>query len=281
MLTLTHGRSSLVLMPEAGGAIAGWTLGTTPLLRRAVPDAVVAGDVHAMACFPLLPYCNRIGHGRFRWNGHDHQIALNFGDHPHAIHGVGWHRAWTVESASATHAALSLRHTADADWPFAFDAALTYDLTARGLSVTIAMTNRHATAAPAGIGLHPYFPREHAPSLRFTAGGFLRNQNALPVETVPVTGDFDFAHGRSVDSIALDNCFDAWDGMARIDAGPASLTIQAEPVFPHLQVFTPAGAGFFCVEPVSHTPDSINRPASMQALAPGATLRGRIDLLIG
>ena len=186
-----------------------------------------------------------------------------------------------VRSATATRAVLSLRHTADTAWPFAFDATLTYDLTARGLAVTIAMTNRHTAPAPGGIGLHPYFPREHAPSLRFTAGGFLRNEDALPVESLPITADIDFARGRPVDRIALDNCFEAWDGTARIDAGPASLTIQAEPVFPHLQVFTPAGAGFFCVEPVSHTPDSINRPASMQALAPGQTLRGQIHLLIG
>jgi aldose 1-epimerase len=50
-----------------------------------------------------------------------------------------------------------------------------------------------------------------------------------------------------------------------------------------LQVFTPSWADFFCVEPVSHSPDAINRPdlpadQAMHVLEPGAVLAGRISL---
>jgi galactose mutarotase-like enzyme len=54
---------------------------------------------------------------------------------------------------------------------------------------------------------------------------------------------------------------------------------DADAVFGNLQVFTPAGADFFCVEPNSHVPDSISHPElpaaqAMTVLAPGQTLSG-------
>ena len=38
-----------------------------------------------------------------------------------------------------------------------------------------------------------------------------------------------------------------------------------------LHVFRPPAGDFFCLEPVSHMPDAINRPEGMAMLAPGAT----------
>ena len=57
------------------------------------------------------------------------------------------------------------------------------------------------------------------------------------------------------------------------------MRIAADPIFTNLQVFTPTGADFFCVEPNSHIPDAINRPEladgqAMRVLEPGQTLRG-------
>ena len=112
MLTLRSGESSLVLAPEIGGAIVGWTFGTVPLLRRPSPDAIVSGNVRGLACFPLVPFSNRIAYGRFHWDGTDHLLDRNFGDHPHTIHGVGWQRAWEVAAVGPASATLTLRHDA-------------------------------------------------------------------------------------------------------------------------------------------------------------------------
>src|SRR5579864_3946041 len=101
MLTLQSGESSVVLAPEIGGGIAGWTFGSVPLLRRPQPDAILSGDVRGLASFPLVPYSNRIAQGRFHWSGEDHMLARNFGDQPHTIHGIGWQRAWQVTAANA------------------------------------------------------------------------------------------------------------------------------------------------------------------------------------
>jgi aldose 1-epimerase len=79
----------------------------------------------------------------------------------------------------------------------------------------------------------------------------------------------------------LDNCFTAWDGTADILAGRASLRIEASAVFRQLQVFTPTWADFFCVEPISHVPDAVNRSdlpidQAMHILEPNETLSGTV-----
>jgi aldose 1-epimerase len=285
MLTLTAGASSIVVAPEHGGGLVGWMRGRTPLLRRALPEAAALGDPHAMALFPLLPYCNRIGLARFTWQGRDDRLARNFGDSPHTIHGIGWQLPWTLARVAPAAVTLTLDHRPDPSWPFAFQAELTYTLSAAGLSIALQLTNRHDSAAPAGLGVHPYFPTAHDPSLRFNATGAWENgDDSLPSRHGPVPADWQHGTFRPVSQSRLDNCFTGWDGVAAIQAGPASLRIEASGIFRHLQVFTPHWADFFCVEPVSHIPDAVNRPGlpaeqAMQVLAPGETLRGTVSLL--
>jgi aldose 1-epimerase len=285
MLTLSAGASSVVVAPDHGAGLTGWMRGRTALLRRALPEASALGDSHAMALYPLLPYCNRVGQARFAWQGQEYQIARNFGDSPHAIHGIGWQRPWTVAGAGPAAATLRLDHRPDPSWPFAFQAELTYSLSASGLTITLALTNRHDSAAPAGLGVHPYFPKAHDPAPRFNAAGAWENgDDSLPIRHGLVPAGWQHTTFRPVSQSRLDNCFTGWDGAASIEAGPASLTIKASAVFRQLQVFTPHWADFFCIEPVSHIPDAVNRadlPAeqAMQALAPGETLSGTVSLL--
>ena len=175
MLTLTAGASSIVVAPEYGAALTGWMLSRTPILRRALPQAAFGLDPHLMGCFPLLPYGNRIGQRRFYWRGSDYRLEPNFGDHPHTIHGIGWQRAWVVEEVGPHSVTLSFTHRPDASWPFAFSAEIGYSLSGAALTVAIQVTNRHTESAPAGIGLHPHFPKANDPLLRFKASGVWEN----------------------------------------------------------------------------------------------------------
>jgi len=282
MLTLSSGASSLVVAPEYGAGITGWMLGSTPLLRRALPQASTVGDRHGMGCFPLLPYGNRLGHARFHWRGTDYNLKRNFGDQPHTIHGVGWQRAWAVTEATSRSVTLALDHQPDESWPFAFQATVAYSLSDAALTVTMGLTNRHVTAAPAGIGLHPFFPKVHEPALRFHASGVWANgADALPRHHTGLPAEWRHDEPRPVLASRLDNCFTGWSGSADILAGPASLRIEASAAFRNIQVFTPVWADFFCVEPVSHVPDALNRPdlptdQAMHVLASGQTLAGTV-----
>lgn len=271
MPVLRSGDLSLVVAPEHGGGLAEWSWRQTPLFR----------PVRGLGCFPLLPYANRIGHGRFTWDGLDRQLPLNFGDHPHSIHGIGWQRAWSVAAASGAEAVLTLEHDGTADWPFAFSAEQRFVLEPRSLRIEVRLTNRHAAAAPAGIGLHPFFPRPAGASLRFRAGSvWLNDPTARPVRQVPVPAAWDHSAGLAVGTQALDQCFAGWDGLAQLDLGAVRLRIEASPTFRHLQVYTPPGEAFFCVEPVSHRPDAINDPnrTGMAILALGQTLAGTVAI---
>lgn len=278
MLQLRAGDSSVVLVPKSGGAMLGWQAGTMAVLRRPDPDALLRGDVRGFGCFPLLPFANRIGGARFTWRGRDYALARNFGDSPHAIHGLGWQSAWAVTHVAPNAATLALHHdatgTSARNWPFAFEAVQEFTLDRDGLAVTLRLINRCATQAPAGLGWHPYFPRDPAPTLRFRADGVWRNDAAmLPVTHGPVPAEWDHTEGRPAGAAVLDNCFTGWDGVATIDGPGFSLGIQADATLRHLQVYTPPGERFFCVEPVSHMPDALNRPdQSMHVLAPGETL---------
>ena len=285
MLTLSAGSSCVVVAPEHGAGLTGWLLGGTALLRRALPQTAVGGNPNAMGCFPLLPYGNRIGRARFRWQGAEYPSRRNFGDSPHAIHGIGWQRAWTVEAVNPVAVSLSLTHRPDPSWPFAFDARIDYRLSAEALTVAIALTNRHGTDAPAGIGLHPFFPAANDPSLRFNASGMWQNTpDALPVHHGAPPDGWSQGSWCRIAGSRLDNCFTGWGGTADIAGGPASLRIEASAAFSNLQVFTPDWGDFFCVEPVSHSPDAINRPGlpvdqAMDVLSPGETLRGTIRFI--
>ena len=284
MLTLASGGSSVVVAPEFGAGLIGWMCGRTPMLRRALPQAA-AGDPHAMACFPLLPYGNRIGRGRFRWGDQDFVLAPNFGDHPHTIHGVGWQRAWTLVEAGDRSVTMTLEHLPDASWPFAFSALAEYALAGDALTVRIEITSRHGGPAPAGIGIHPFFPKANEPSLRFNAAGAWENDpDSLPWRHGSPPADWVHSEPRAVAASRLDNCFTGWGGSAEIQAGPASLRIEASGVFGLLQVFTPSWADFFCVEPVSHAPDAVNRPdmpagQGMHVLEPNAVLGGTVRFI--
>ena len=135
-----------------------------------------------------------------------------------------------------------------------------------------------------GIGLHPYFPRVPDAAITFAAtGAWANGTDSLPARHGPVPPDWEHTTGRAVHTDRLDNCFTGWGSTARLDAGPASLEISASPAFGNLQVFTPSWADFYCVEPVSHAPDAINRPdlpddQAMDVLAPGDSLAGTIRM---
>ena len=146
------------------------------------------------------------------------------------------------------------------------------------------MTNRHATPTPAGIGRILTSPSAPDAALRFNAEGVWRNgEDALPSSHGPLPPEWRHAASRPVAQSRLDNCFTGWDQAAEITAGPASLRIRASDVFRQLQVFTPHWADFFCVEPVSHVPNALNRDTlppdqAMHILQPNETLHGTIVL---
>ena len=276
-LELRAGNLRLALRPDLGGAVAGLWLGEVPVLRSTEPADLASS--RTSGCYPLAPYSNRLGYRRFRWLGHEHTTAPNFDDNPHSVHGVAWQRPWSVTSISATEAELHYSHSADAHWPFAFEARQRFVLTADALEVHLAFTNREANPQPVGLGWHPYFPKRPRSRLHIAlTERWESDASGLPTRRVPQPGiDADVSH------LAFDHCFEGWRGPARIRDEKLSLRLSSS--LPYLVVFTPADKPYYCIEPVSHVSNAIHMadPAAhgLRAVAAGATFDAWMKLEIG
>lgn len=281
-LYLQSGPSRLTLWPEAGAAFLDWRYKGQPLLRPIAEEVMVWRDARQLGMFVLVPYSNRIGQGRFSLDGESFSLRLEPHARLHSIHGNGWYSPWRIETRSEDEAQLILDHDpageAARDWPFAFRASQRLKLSADGLSVGMRLENRDSRPMPAGLGLHPYFLKCPGTRMRFLADAVWTNgSDQLPRERIAIPDDWSFREARSPDAAVLDNCFAGWNGQAAIDWPGISLEIRTDPLFSHLMVYTPAGADFFCLEPVSHMTDAINRPdRPIPLLPPGGVLEGEV-----
>ena len=291
MVTLSAGRLALTLAPERGGAIASFTSDGVPLFVP-VADPNLIAQPGPLAAYPLVPFSNRVGHGRFVWDGAAHQLAPNFGGEPHTIHGNGWMRAWQLDAASAHEAKVSLEHVPPEDpasqWPFRYAADQVYRLNETSLEVTIGVTNRDVRVMPAGIGLHPYVRREAVTTLQFGATAVWQSgDDGLPEARLPVAAGWDYRTERQLVGPKIDNCYEGWNGSVRIGwpARGETLTITAPTTLRHLVLFTPEGRDYFGIEPVSNMTDGLNRPELAEngvvALAPGGRLEAVIRFEVG
>lgn len=273
MITLVAGDTRVTLAPDAGGSIAAFTWRGRDIMRPATPEAITARDPLGMAAFPLVPYSNRIAHGRFDWNGQRVRLPLNHGDHPHSVHGLGWQVPWAAGAASASSVRLTHVHTADA-WPWDYVATQDFVAQPDGLDWVVAVTNHGPNPMPAGLGLHPYFPNPAGTRLRARTTGWWRTDVfVMPTDFVEDAADdlTDRLHPADSDT---DNVFAGFGGDARIEwpNGPA-LDIVGGPAAEWLVVYAPVGDTITAIEAVTHPTDAVNQTGTpgIRSLAPGET----------
>jgi aldose 1-epimerase len=270
---------ALDLAPERGGGVLHFHVGGEPVF------ADVRGPAPAdMACVPLLPFANRIANARFVVDGR--QIALEPArDELHALHGTGWLRAWGVAASGADWAELRLASaTGDGGWPWAWQGGQWFQLTEFGYRHRISLTNLGDTPMPAGIGLHPWLPRTPATHyLGLHSAEWQPGPDSLPRDFTAVATPFDWWDGMPVASRRVDCCQVGRDGTLLIDWPERGLRLEIVPdaVFGFTQVYVP-DADYFCVEPVSHLPDAVNRvgDTGLRWLATGESLSGSVDFRV-
>jgi len=290
MLVLKAGEAELQIRPELGGAIASWRHGSDEILHPVSDPNLIAQHEIPVAGYPLVPFSNRIGNGRFSFDGQSYKLDENFRGEPHTIHGNGWERAWHVEAQEGARVRLSLAHEPPRDpasqWPFRYRAELDYALREDGLVVVLRVRNTDDKAQPVGLGFHPFFPRAGV-ELGFSASSvWLAGEDSLPARQVPVEGAFRFEPMRPVGPESIDNNYNGWTRTVflRWPGRGLALTMTADPLFGHLVVFTPPGKAYIAAEPVSNMTDAINHPdisdQGLVRLEPGAVLEGRIDLTL-
>ena len=274
LLSLRAGRLGVELAPQAGGSIARMRFDDVDLLRPMTEEALASSRGNEAACYPLVPFSNRIANGRLVFDGQEFELERNWPGVRHPMHGEGWARAWDVARHDGQSAELVHEHDGRRGWPFRYRAQLSYRLDDRALTVWMALENLESRTAPAGLGLHPFFTRDADTELGFRAAAvWLGDSEVLPTSRVAVPAEWDHARSRKV-VLGLDNCFEDWDGRAVVTwlGRRLQLELRASPPLHHAVVYTPANRPYFCVEPVSH----VNGKVAEARLASGATLAGEV-----
>jgi galactose mutarotase-like enzyme len=154
-LLLQNQAMRMVLDPLRGGAIRELSWRGRPLLRPT--PAQLGTDPFDTACFPMVPYVNRVGQGCFVFDGRSVRLARNWSRDPHPLHGQGWRVPWSVVRSSETAATLQFEGGGN-DRPWKYVCEQRCQLLAEGLLVELSVTNAADSPMPAMLGLHPYFP---------------------------------------------------------------------------------------------------------------------------
>ncbi|GAA0564758.1 aldose 1-epimerase [Rhizomicrobium electricum] len=277
MITLGRGKFELDIAPDFGGAITRFEMAGKPVMRPVKPGET---NVLEMCSFPLVPYANRIAGGIFDFGGRTYRLPLNFGEHPHSLHGHGWQAPWKVEVLSRDRLSLVFEHAADA-WDWAYTAEQVFTMTEDGMVLALTLKNRADKPMPYSLGVHPYFPRRPGSTLKASVKGmWLADETMLPTDLVEAGRLVDLNAGQVVSKAPfVDNTFTGWQGPAIITQPELGLEIAltASDNSAFLHAFMPEGADFFCAEPTTAMPNAFNRSESPEVtgakvLAPGAAV---------
>jgi len=248
--SLEAGDARVVLDPERGGRLASLRVDGLELLVQ--PDE--RSDPMRWGCYPMVPWAGRVREGRFRFRGETYELPLDAP--PHAIHGVGYRRAWRVEGPGR----LSL--DLDGGWPFGGRADHDVALTPEALTLTMTVTAGDR-AMPVMAGWHPCF--------RPVLERGTRAELHLPATCIWERDETGIPSGRTVPvpDHPWDDCFGGFRGDPTITwPGAVALTMRSS--CPTWVVYD-EDPRLVCVEPQTDAPDAFNRDPAV--LEPGDRLR--------
>ncbi len=271
VLRLASDGYAVAVDPARGGRIVSATFRGLDVLR---PEAGSGADSALdSACFPLVPFSNRIRHGVFTHQGRRYQLGKNWTGDAHVIHGEGWLRPWEVVAADGSRALLRLRGTGW--WPWAYECLQEITVGKQGIGLSLSLRNADTRPMPAGLGFHPYFPCTRQTTLRFDAASASPPMGDGPLAAVALTPATSFASSRPVSETGLDHCYEGWQGIASITQPESGLQVLVQSLrgAPYCVVYTPAGESYFCFEPVSHATGAFEaaapESAGLDLLQPG------------
>lgn len=281
---------------EAGVASVGATLRS---LRHDDRDLVLPFDEDevrpGMRGAVLAPWPNRVGDARYQFAGRTHQLPVDEPASGTALHGLAaWVDFRLVEAGSA-RVVLAGTVQPRSGYPWRVRLDVEHALGADGLSQRVTATNESPTAAPCGLGGHPY--------LVAAAGGavddwtlelpaesvLLADPRGLPVRDVAVAehdgGALDFRRPRRIGETVLNHAYTALrpgaDGLVRTrltSPGGRGVELASDAGCRWLQVYSadredgPGRRAGLAVEPMTCPPDALRSGRDLTVLAPGASV---------
>jgi aldose 1-epimerase len=233
---------------EVGGGIRNYRVGDRDVLQPYAVDKMCDGAHGA----PLIPWPNRLGDGRYSFDGTDYQVPLTEPEKHNAIHGFLHWRSWQAVERSTDRVVMATTLLPLQGYPFALDMRIDYGLNADGLTVTTTATNIGDRPCPYGCGQHPYLSPGTGLiddcTLHLAADSRIVTDpdRQLPVRTETVQGTlYDFRAGRTLGNLEIDYAFtdlarDANDRasvrLASSDGYVAELWVDR--AYPIVEIFT-------------------------------------------
>lgn len=266
------------------------------------PDADLAEfqQKPGMSGIPFLaPWANRLSEEDFWANGKKYTFNMTLGNvrGPIPIHGLlATSPLWEVmevkadgQSAHVTSRLQFWKHPdLMAQWPFAQEYEMTYQLSEGTLEVRLTVNNLSAEPMPIALGFHPYYRIPDVPRDEWTASLPARKM-VVADDRLLATGEFkplDMPNPLPLKGHPLDTGFtdlerDA-DGRAHfsIESGGKKVEALFGPKYPAAVIYAPpAPAGeardFICFEPMTGITNAVNlhhegKYPNLQILAPGS-----------
>ncbi len=285
---MRHGDQEVTVV-EVGGGIRSYRVGDRDVLQPYAEGAMCDGAHGA----PLIPWPNRLGDGRYSFEGTDYQVALTEPEKHNAIHGFLHWRPWQPLRQSENHLVMGATLYPLQGYPFLLEVQIDYRLDDAGLSVTTSATNSGDHACPYGCGQHPYLSPGSGLindcELRFAAHTRILTdpERQLPVGTEDVAGTaFDFRSPRRIGDLRVDYAF---TDLERDDDGLAWVTLTGadgrtsemwvDEAYPIIELYTAdtldptrrrRGLG---TEPMTCPPNAFQTGQGVIRVEPGGTVR--------
>jgi aldose 1-epimerase len=281
---------------EVGGGLRTYENSRGPILDGYAPDAICDGGRGAL----LIPWPNRLGDGRYLFDGTVQQLALSEPERHNAIHGLVRWRNWEARSHTETRVVMAHRLYPQAGYPFLLDLEAAYSLGPEGLLVTLQATNKGSGPCPLALGQHPYL----------WAGGGLVDDASLvvpagtrvavdPVRQLPTGREpvehtaYDFRQRRRVGPLAIDCAYTdlVRDGQGRawvtFETAGRELRLWVDAGFPFIGIYTgdtlvpPRRRQGLAVEPMTAPADAFRTGDSLAILDPGQSLTASWGITVG
>lgn len=229
--------------------------------------------------FVLWPFPNRVRDKQYSYRGQQYTFAGVPRTQGALIHGLVYDRSWAFEQPLADEESASVTTYVEmkpdspyyASFPFASRLALTYTLTAAGITVTYSVRNTGTQTLPYGFALHPYFNLlAGADRTRVTLpAGHVMEADAelLPTGRVldvksTMYAMFDLAQATPISHLKLDHVYhdlpQTREALIDYEGFNLRMHISASEDFTHAVIYTPAQSPFFCLESQTCSTDAIN-----------------------
>lgn len=293
---IAHGEHELVVV-EVGGGIRSYKWSGQDVIDGYAEAETCSGGRGQL----LAPWPNRVGDGRWDWEGVSYQLPLTEPENLNAIHGLVRWLPWTAgpdfDGSSQSPLRLSCELHPQPGWPWRLELSVTYTLGDDGLAVSTTVINTGGPGpCPIGVGWHPYLAAFGGSVddviLQVPASvSYLTDERGLPVSVGSVEGtDDDFRAPRPIGRAKLDLAFTDLqrndEGRATVEVRPRSgdhpwraIRLWMDERFTHVMVYTGDTLAEtdrrrrgIAIEPMTCAPDMLRNRDGLLVLPEGSSV---------